>query len=104
MTNTEAITILRDLYIELYPASLIRADEAIRVAIKALKKAEYYKWHSDPKDLPKDERDVLVYAVEKNYGHAIVAFYDTENCIWISNASNDFKVIAWRHMVRYEGD
>lgn len=98
MTDEEAIDKLRDLHIT-------PSKENIR-AIKNVEKKKYYRWRSNPNDLPKDERDVLAHAFVKDYGECgITASYDMENTRWISSSiSNDFTVIEWKYIEPYEGD
>ena len=105
MTNEEAKTIMDNL-IYLY-RPLGNSLKAWHMAIKALEKADKYRWHDlrkNPDDLPKDngygESDyVLVMIGTPEWNSWEQAYYHHGKRLWSTYEQN---VFAWRYIEPFE--
>ena len=107
MTNEEAKTIMDNL-IYLY-RPLGNSLKAWHMAIKALKKADKYKWHDlrkNPNDLPEDNgygksECVLAVTGTPEWGDYEWAYYNHNTRMWSTYGQN---VFAWRYIEPFEGE
>lgn len=107
MTNKEAINLLDNLKGMIDDNQGNDYDQAFRMAIKALEKAEKYRWHDlgkNPDDLPEkdgnDESDyVLVIVGNPSWNHWEQAYYHHGKKQW---STYDNNVIAWKHVEPFE--
>lgn len=112
MEIKEAIEVLRDFNKQVsakadgaYQSAI--GEMACNVAIKALEKAEKYRWHDlrkNPDDLPKrdgnDESDyVLVLIGKPEWNHWEQAYYNHAKHMWSTYEQN---VIGWKAIEPFE--
>ena len=110
MTNKEAIEQVKErLAITDYRKQIPEYYEAIEMAIKALERANKYRWHDlrkNPDDLPKaDEYGcseyVLVMIGTPEWNGWEQAYYHHDKRLW---STYEQDVFAWRYIEPFEGE